>query len=273
MSSDTEEETIEQASAAGNLTLVQDWVQRLSVYRGTALEESMLQSLEFSLAEAGRHGHPAKFSYLLDQGLPIDKDVIGSAKSVENFQALLEHGWDINFQDLGGSTSLRSSKNLKNADVVRWLLEHGAHPNIRDRRGYTALDYASYKYSLEVVKLLVQHGADIKNTSAIHGAVANSIKFVPVNPGCLDIVTYLLECGADINQLWPIMPDVYERPHITPSTGTPLHSAVEGENPESVRYLLSRGADRSIKGYLGMTPLEVAESDGLDEIAVILREK
>ena len=107
MTSDTEEETIEQASAAGNLALVQDWDQRLSVYRGTALEESMLQRLEFSLAEAGRHGHPAVFSNFLDQGLPIDKHVVGSAKSVENFQALLEHGWDINSQDLGGSTLLR----------------------------------------------------------------------------------------------------------------------------------------------------------------------
>ena len=44
-----------------------------------------------------------------------------------------------------------SSRNLRDADVVRWLREHGADPNIRDRRGYTALDYASYQYSLEVV--------------------------------------------------------------------------------------------------------------------------
>ena len=123
----------------------------------------------------------------------------------------------------------------------------------------TALDFAGYKHSLEIVKLLVQHGADVTSTWAIHGAVANSIKFVPVNPGRLDIVTYLLECGANINQLLLTIPDEYERPTITPYTGTPLHSAVEGENPESVRYLLSRGADRSIKGVLGITPLEVVE--------------
>ena len=59
-------------------------------------------------------------------------------------------------------------------------------------------------------------------------------------------------------------------PHITPYTGIPLHSAMEGESPSSVIYLLSRGADRIIKGYLGVTPLEVAESDGLDEIATML---
>ncbi len=171
-----------------------------------------------------------------------------------------------------GADSFKSSMNLGNADVVRWHLEHGADPNVRTRRGFTALDYAGYKYSLEVVKLLVQHGADVTNTRAIHGAVANSIKFPPVNPGRLDIVNYLLECGANINQLEPTA-DEYERPPITPYTGTPLHCAVQSENPEHVSYLLSRGADRSIKGALGMTPLEVAERYHLDETVAILREK
>ena len=122
--------------------------------------------------------------------------------------------------------------NLGNADLVRGHLKHGADPNIITRRGYTALDFAGYKHFLEVVKLLVQHGADVTNTWAFHGAVANAIKFAPVNPGRLDIVTYLLECGANINQLLPTIPDEHERHPITPYTGTPLHFAVGGENPD-----------------------------------------
>ena len=148
--------------------------------------------------------------------------------------------------------------NLGNADLVRWHLKHGADPNIITRRGYTAVDFAGYKHSLEVVKLLVRHGADVTKTWAIHGAVANSIKFFALNPGRPDIVTYLHESGANINQLEPTA-DEYQRPPITPHTGTPLRSAVEGETPESLRYLLGRGADQSIEGALGMTPLEVAE--------------
>ena len=170
------------------------------------------------------------------------------------------------------SDVLKSSLNLGNADLVRWHLQHGADPNIRTRRGYTALDYAGYKYSLDVVKLLVQHGADVTNTTAIHNAVMNSFKFPPVNPGRLDIVTYLLECGASINQLEPTGAE-YERPPITPYTGTPLHRAVESGNPEHVSFLLSRGADPSIVGAMGMTSLEVAERDHLDEIVGMLREK
>ena len=169
------------------------------------------------------------------------------------------------------SDSFKSSLNLGNADLVRWHLQHGADPNIRTRRGYTALDYAGYKYSLEVVKLLVQHGADISSTTAIHNAVLNSVKFPPVNPGRLDIVTFLLDCGASINQL-ELTGGEHERPPITPYTGTPLHRAVESGDSKHVEYLLNRGADRSIQGAMGMTPLELAEKDQLDEIEVMLRE-
>lgn len=99
------------------------------------------------------------------------------------------------------SDAFKSSLNLGNAQLVLWHLQHGADPRIRTRRGFTALDYAGYKYSLKLVKSLVQHGADVTKTTAIHNAVANSVKFPPVNPGRLDIVTYLLEYGASINQL------------------------------------------------------------------------
>lgn len=161
--------------------------------------------------------------------------------------------------------------NLENAELVRWHLEHNADPNIRTRRGYTALDYAGYEYSFEVVKLLVQYGADLTNTTAIHNAVVNSVKFLPMNPDRLEVVTYLLECGANINQL-EYTGDKHNLP-ITPYTGTPLHRAVESRDPEHVSYLLRRGADRSIKGTMGMTPLEVAERDHLDEIVAMLREE
>ena len=97
---DYSSETIEQASAEGNLARVQDWTQKLSVYRGAALEKSMLRRLQFSSCEAVRHGHPAVFSQLLDQILSIDDDVIESAKegqSVEIFKLC----WNI-----GGTSTL-----------------------------------------------------------------------------------------------------------------------------------------------------------------------
>ena len=70
----------------------------------------MLLRLELSLLEAARHEHPAVLSHLLDQGLSIDQDVIRTCakkgQSIEIFQALLDHGWDINNKALSGTTAL-----------------------------------------------------------------------------------------------------------------------------------------------------------------------
>lgn len=122
------------------------------------------------------------------------------------------------------------------------------------------------------MKLLFQHGADVTKTTAIHNAVVNSVKFPSVNPGRFDIFNHLLECGASINQL-ELTGDEYERPPITPYTGSPLHRAVESGILEHVSFLLSRGADPSVKGAMGMTSLELAERDHLDEVEAMLREK
>jgi ankyrin repeat protein len=53
--------------------------------------------------------------------------------------------------------------------------------------------------------------------------------------------------------------------------GTALHRAVKSGNFESVRLLVEKGADREIKGKDGKTPLQVAKSLGLEDIAGILR--
>ena len=49
--------------------------------------------------------------------------------------------------------------------------------------------------------LLVQHGADVTRTITINNVVAMSISLLPINPGRLDIVSYLLERSTSINQL------------------------------------------------------------------------
>ena len=42
---------------------------------------------------------------------------------------------------------------------------------------------------------------------------------------------------------------------------TPLLAAVYEHHPDSVKFLLQQGADRTVKGPDGKTPLEAAESD------------
>jgi ankyrin repeat protein len=161
---------------------------------------------------------------------------------------------------------------------VKWHLENGADPNIWTTRGYTALELAAYHHPLSIVKLLVDAGADLHtNTAALHGAAADSVKFGGVvHPGRYEIMDFLHIHGADINQLEPeANPSGDERypRQVNCYTGTPLHRAVESENPETVRFLLRRGADRRVKGAMGLTPLEVAKYLRLYEIANILSEE
>ena len=156
---------------------------------------------------------------------------------------------------------------------MKWFLENGADPNLKSGRGFTPLEHAAIQGSLEVVKLLVGHGADVRYTPALHRAAADSVKFDGIkHPGRLEIMDFLLDRGANIDLLEPEFIDKSGRPRqVTGFTGTPLHHAVQSEDPEHVRFLLRRGADRHIKGVMGFTPLEVAEGHHMHEIVDILR--
>ena len=74
-------------------------------------------------------------------------------------QLLLEHGADINTQNLFGATSLYNASYFGALEVVRVLLEHGADVEVKHNVGKTALQRAAEGRYDEVVKLLREYGA------------------------------------------------------------------------------------------------------------------
>ena len=112
------------------------------------------------------------------------------------------------------------------------------------------------------IYILPLRGEDTNNTSGIHNAThdatAESKKYHSVSSGRLNIVAHLLERGRKITLIAQVH-DGFEQSPLRPCIGTPLYRTVENENPEYVRLLLNRGADRTIKGVMGMAPLKVAE--------------
>ena len=72
---------------------------------------------------------------------------------------LLEHGADVNGQDLDGWTPLHVASISGALEVVRLLLEHGADVEAKKNDGNTALQVATDIGHDEVVKLLGEHGA------------------------------------------------------------------------------------------------------------------
>ncbi len=78
-----------------------------------------------------------------------------------------------------------------------------------------------------------------------------------VNMGNLENVVRLIEQGADVNGR-----DLLGN--------TPLMAAAYTGQPDMVRLLLVRGADRSLRGFDGKTAREMAEQVGHQEVLLVL---
>jgi len=52
---------------------------------------------------------------------------------------------------------------------------------------------------------------------------------------------------------------------------TALFAAILGYDKEMVELLIAKGADVNVRGFLGMTPLNMAADEGEKEIADLLR--
>jgi hypothetical protein len=94
---------MEEVCADGNLELVKESFKSLllSSDSATPLMDRVMpgsaEVLQRSTCIAARHGHTAIFSFLLDQGAPINRNVAASAflgNNVELCQALLRNGWE-----------------------------------------------------------------------------------------------------------------------------------------------------------------------------------
>lgn len=94
----------------------------------------------------------------------------------------------------------------------------------------------------------------------------NSVEYftrrTPMHKACYfghdHVVSYLLECGADVN------PEDVEG-------DTPLHDAVGLGHTACVKLLLKAGADTKVSNKKKETPLELAESLGFDGITALFK--
>ena len=109
---------------------------------------------------------------------------------------------------------------------------------------------------LDMMELLINNGADVNSidrtgTAPIH---------IAVNRGYLNIIELLIRKGANVN-----LRDAWG--------DTPLHIiAPKKENNKIARILIENGADVNAKNSYKMTPLALAENEGNEEYADILRE-
>jgi len=193
----------------------------------------------------------------------------------------------------------------KDTEALTKLLEDGFDPNKppADPNKVPVLCFAARKGYVPIVKVLVEHGADL--------GVSNGIGITPLmeavskkSKARVKMIKYLLDSGADVNQLTTRDDDVrialnfaaqdnfVEAAKLLVERGsqidvgvsdtnfddptpiyTPLHMAVMYNHPEMVALLLGAGANPNVgkdrKSY-NENPLDIAARKGFKEAVELL---
>jgi ankyrin repeat protein len=126
----------------------------------------------------------------------LEQILLDAAEQGDGLQVsrVLQHGIDVNTQDLCFFTPLIKSSQRGNLAVVKQLLKAGAMVNLSDKGGYTALMQAAGNNHPEVVETLLQAGADPDRIEDTHGW---SALIWAAKQGYDGPVAILLRYGAD----------------------------------------------------------------------------
>uniref|UniRef100_A0A914C6S9 SOCS box domain-containing protein n=2 Tax=Acrobeloides nanus TaxID=290746 RepID=A0A914C6S9_9BILA len=143
---------------------------------------------------------------------------------------LLENGADPNARYFDGPEITQISP--LDTDFLELLLKFGADPNVYCRDGLTPLMKACRhrEKGIKAIEVLLNHGADINAFAMAKQDLRTPLHYAVLS-GCVPLIAYLLENGADIN-----MPKGYEKPSV-------LDIAVLKDDPLLVQFLLDAGAD------------------------------
>ncbi len=183
---------------------------------------------------------------------------------------LLSTGYDIESLDSEPTsahewpkgTALHWAAKSGKISVVKYLIDTGANLNTRTYAGdcmvvETPLDYALWNGQKEIVVMLLDAGADVESAGHnFHWPLQ-----IAASMGAIDLAEILLQHGAHINRSGV---DGYSA----------LHHAVLDNQPQSVEFLLRKGADANYRdekfGEHAQTPLQLAKANKSEQIVRIL---
>lgn len=134
-------------------------------------------------------------------------------------------------------------------DAVRAEIDRGVDPNLRWHapnhaycHGRSALMWATRFGHIQIVEFLIQCGADIHY---VHNYVGNVLHYAAFH-GQTEIGGLLIGHGLDVDS----RDSMWQR--------TPLHVAASNLKLEFARMLIKANADVNAKDHVGITPLDCA---------------
>jgi ankyrin repeat protein len=147
----------------------------------------------------------------------------------------------------GGKTPLTMAAKHGQLGVARLLVQRGANASARDGRFDTPLDLAVSEGHEEVAAFLLSHGAETHGTDMW----GRTPLMLACQGGQLGMVRLLFQHTGGQG--------------LTAADGvrkTALHYAVDGAHEEVVTFLLSNGAQATLKGYGRSSPIALAFEQG-----------
>ncbi|KAI9726149.1 MAG: hypothetical protein M1828_001822 [Chrysothrix sp. TS-e1954] len=255
------------------------------------------RSAQPPLCGAAENGHIQIVEVLLKHGayLDVKDDQKGytplflalDKNHINIVRRLVDHGASIKCDDGGGKTALHCLAKYGQHDYMLEFINRGAEVNAKtEYRMEAPLHYAARNGSLKTVVVLVNCGADITSR--------DKKGYTPLVWGCrmghIPVVRFLLERHDDPNTLSPsgsclmfaamygdleiceLLVKARADPNLVSSyhAVTPLHAASEAKAMDTVRYLLSCGADVAAKSRFGVTPLHVSVEAWANEVVELL---
>lgn len=205
---------------------------------------------------------------------------------------------NVEARDAEDMTPLHLAAIHNNPSIARLLIDYGAQLRCRDEHMATPLHRAATEGNLEIVKMLLEAFEEREDWSSAPLMIADvdhdqsTALHLAVESGHLNVVSYLISKGADVNI--PRQNYVYPL-HLAATTGdveivkiilpsneridclngngeTPLHRAAEFNHAAVIDILISNGADIERKDRNDFTPLLMSANHGhVEAIECLLR--
>jgi len=196
----------------------------------------------------------------------LNKDLRGAILfgNIDEVKRLIKAGVDVSKKfNLGASrniTPLYFAVSLGQADIGKLLIDAGADVNIKFE-GVNLLHVAAlYGGNKAVAELLIAKGLDVNQKCTASGKAKD---ITPLHAAAgkdkIEVAEVLIKNGAELDA------KVFQNHY------TPLHVAARNNKKAVAELLIAKGAEVNAKTKYGETSLDLAISNGNEELADLLR--